>query len=839
MIGAASNLYEQLFNESPSPRCLTDMKGNFVLANYSFQKVFGLDGDEMELNKYSILSIVDTTLSEINKSFQEEHQKFIQGFGCETGKVAIINGKGEKIKLDFIRKKNLWGDRELIGYEWNDVTEKVDVIKSYRIAAESVSLAAEINHLGVWEFEFDSQLFKANKRMFEIFGLEKEELISDRNLFKNLIPAEQIEKFILAWQKGVESKKKFYSTIEIENPKTGKRILQIHGKCLYDSFGNPWKYLGINMDVTYQKSKEEEILRDSARLQSLLDSQSNLIIRINKAGILTFCNQSFRRMFKHSEKCASETYLQDFLNKDDTKTLLNVIDTCLKKPGKSIVFFTSSREDSEEQFKTEWEFTAIPEFNSTDIEIQGVGKDISEKYQLNLKVDETQGKLSSLLNNFNDVSIWSIDDEFNLTASNNHFQEEFLKVHGNKIKPGDNILELIRPEMKQYWQALSEEVLNKGAKTIQYELDGRFFEVSLSPVKINNLTKGLTAYGRDITDRKLGEDALKLSEERLQFAVEGNEYVVWDLLVPEGKIEFSDSFLRIFNFSNKKIIETLDVWSNIVHPDDLASIKCTFEKIVSGEISVFSSEFRITNEEGQLKWVLNRGKVYEKDEKGTALRIIGILSDISERKRIETQNEDYINKLEKFAHLTSHSLRRPLANIIGIATLLKEETLSQAQQNNIILEMRKSAFAMDDVIKDMSDAISFAQVSKTSSGFPKFKSIWFIDDDLINNMLSERLMKRVLPKVQSKSYTNAEEALTIILNNDEELPDLIFLDINMPVMNGWEFLDALTIHKISIPIFMLTSSIDPRDQEKAVAYAQVNDFISKPLREERLKLIVG
>lgn len=215
MIGAASNLYEQLFNESPSPRCLTDIKGNFVLANYSFQKVFGLDGDEMELNKYSILSIVDTTLSEINKSFQEEHQKFIQGFGCETGKVVIINGKGEKIKLDFIRKKNLWGDRELIGYEWNDVTEKVDVIKSYRIAAESVSLAAEINHLGVWEFEFDSQLFKANKRMFEIFGLEKEELIADRNLFKNLIPAEQIEKFILAWQKGVESKKKFYSTIEI------------------------------------------------------------------------------------------------------------------------------------------------------------------------------------------------------------------------------------------------------------------------------------------------------------------------------------------------------------------------------------------------------------------------------------------------------------------------------------------------------------------------------------------------------------------------------------------------------------------------------------------------
>ncbi len=839
MIGADSNLYKQLFYESATPRCLTDIRGNLVLANYALQKVFGLVQDEKELTEISILSIVDTNLSEVNKTFKEDLQNFKQGFGCETGKIVFNKAEGEKIKLDYIRKRIQLGDKDLISYEWNDVSDKVEVIKSYKIAAESVSLAAEINHLGVWEFEFESQLFKANKKMFEIFGLEHDAEIADRDLFKRLIPDAQLEKFIEAWQKGVESKKKFYSTIEIENPKTGKRIIQIHGKCLYDSVGKPWKYLGINLDVTYQKSREEEILKDWAMMQSLLDSQSNLIIRINKAGLLTFCNKSFRSMFNVSLKCASEIYLKDFLNAEDEKTLSTAIENCLNNPGKSFVIFTSSRNDAKNKFNTEWEFRAIPELNSENIEIQGVGRDISEKFQLNLKVEETLGKLSSLINNFNDVSIWSIDETYHLTASNKYFQEEFLKVHGRMIHPGDNILEMIRPEMKDYWQALNDDIFKNGAKTIQYELDGRFFEVSFSPVKINSQVKGLTAYGRDITASKLAEEALKLSEERLQFAVEGNEYVVWDLMVPEGKIEFSDSFLRIFNFTNKEIIETLDVWSEIVHPDDLAETGSIFEKIVSGEINVFSSEFRILNGSGQLKWVLNRGKVFEKDENGNALRIIGILSDISERKRIETQNEGYIEKLEKFAHLTSHSLRRPLANIIGIATLLKEESLSPIQQNNIILEMRKSAFAMDDVIKDMSDAISFVKGAKITSGQTKFKSIWFIDDDLINNMLSERLMNRVMPKVKSKSFTNAEEALNVLLSNQEETPDSIFLDINMPVMNGWEFLDALAVHKINIPVFMLTSSIDPRDQEKAVSYAQVNDFISKPLREERLKLIVG
>jgi CheY-like chemotaxis protein len=100
-------------------------------------------------------------------------------------------------------------------------------------------------------------------------------------------------------------------------------------------------------------------------------------------------------------------------------------------------------------------------------------------------------------------------------------------------------------------------------------------------------------------------------------------------------------------------------------------------------------------------------------------------------------------------------------------------------------------------------------------------------------------MKRVMPEAMVKSFLHAEDALEILKYKTENYPDAIFLDINMPCMNGWEFLDSLCVLNISIDVYMLTSSIDSRDQDKASKYTQVNDFISKPLREERLRLIIN
>ncbi|MCB1148445.1 MAG: response regulator, partial [Leptospiraceae bacterium] len=347
----------------------------------------------------------------------------------------------------------------------------------------------------------------------------------------------------------------------------------------------------------------------------------------------------------------------------------------------------------------------------------------------------------------------------------------------------------------------------------------------------------IAIYGIDITENKLKEQALRESEERLQFAIEGNKFIVWETDVVNNSVWFSDSFSSIFGYPADSNFQ-LQGWMDSVHEDDLPEAKRIYSDLTEGRIDEFSIEFRMKDAAGNYRWVLNLGKSFEKTAEGKALRIVGLLSDITERKNHEEKAQETMEKLEKFAQMTSHNLRRPLANIIGISNLLKEEVKLPEHLFDLVIEIRRSALSLDDVVREMTEAISFGKSSLSISAPVKLKRVWFIDDDEINNMLSIRMLGRISPDSNATTYLSAEDALEAILNKKESFPDSIFLDINMPRMNGWEFLDELIVREINIPVYMLTSSIDPRDQEKAGSYEMVKDFISKPLREERLKLLM-
>lgn len=119
-----------------------------------------------------------------------------------------------------------------------------------------------------------------------------------------------------------------------------------------------------------------------------------------------------------------------------------------------------------------------------------------------------------------------------------------------------------------------------------------------------------------------------------------------------------------------------------------------------------------------------------------------------------------------------------------------------------------------------------------------------IDDDDINIFIISKIVEKTGYDVAIVAKNNGQLAIEYIkdlITEKQPLPDLVLIDINMPILNGWEFIEAF--ESLNLPqtndMYMLSSSVYENDIEKAKSYTSVKGFISKPLSIDRLKELLA
>lgn len=127
----------------------------------------------------------------------------------------------------------------------------------------------------------------------------------------------------------------------------------------------------------------------------------------------------------------------------------------------------------------------------------------------------------------------------------------------------------------------------------------------------------------------------------------------------------------------------------------------------------------------------------------------------------------------------------------------------------------------------------------------EIKNIMIIDDDPINNIIARHTIRHFDANIVIDDYSDPEKALFFLETQSklrsQHLPDLIFLDLNMPFIDGWTFLESyknlLPFFNKDVDLFLLTSSTNNKDMQRAKSFPIVTNYISKPLNINTLEKI--
>ena len=125
------------------------------------------------------------------------------------------------------------------------------------------------------------------------------------------------------------------------------------------------------------------------------------------------------------------------------------------------------------------------------------------------------------------------------------------------------------------------------------------------------------------------------------------------------------------------------------------------------------------------------------------------------------------------------------------------------------------------------------------------KRFIIVDDDSTNNIICKLSLSRLCPSIEIKTFLNPEKALhyikTYYETKEDTTPTVLFLDINMPIISGWKFLEIFNNFsdaiKAQFKFYMLTASIDHLDQEKAASNLRIEKYLSKPLSTKLIQSI--
>ncbi|MDF9747907.1 PAS domain-containing sensor histidine kinase [Natrinema salsiterrestre] len=268
-----------------------------------------------------------------------------------------------------------------------------------------------------------------------------------------------------------------------------------------------------------------------------------------------------------------------------------------------------------------------------------------------------------------DEAFMALDNEWNITYVNDQ-TADLVQLPPEELL-GARVWDVLYEIADEHPREMAEEAMAAN-EPLELEYFSNVLDIWVE-VRGYPIESGMSVYFRDITGRKERERELQHVRERMEFALNATDAVVWDWNVDEDRASFYPSAESLYGTT----VETWEDFVEVIHPEDRQTVREGIEKALeTGEPK--SEEIRIVRD-GEVRWIEAPGYPIQDDDGPT--RVIGVARDITEQKTYERKLEESNERLEQFAYAASHDLQEPLRMVSSYLQLIEHRYVDDLDED--------------------------------------------------------------------------------------------------------------------------------------------------------------
>jgi len=220
----------------------------------------------------------------------------------------------------------------------------------------------------------------------------------------------------------------------------------------------------------------------------------------------------------------------------------------------------------------------------------------------------------------------------------------------------------------------------------------------------------LLIIAHDITDIVRAQEKLAEHDQRLREVMAATFEGIWDWNIASGRVIHNEQWYALIGYAEGEIADRVEAFAACIHPDDKGRVWEAIQALLDGRTEAYRSEHRMICKDGSVIWVMDRGRVAERDDDGKPLRVVGAFADITARKNDQQALERALadanqatRAKSEFLATMSHEIRTPMNGILGMAQLLMLDEVSPEERREWASTILNSGQTLLTLLNDILD----------------------------------------------------------------------------------------------------------------------------------------